>query len=181
MKTIKLNERHYLALGFVLFLIIVFVYIKLNYVNYSGSAEHFDNNQELNKSASNNIPVLDTVPVANPDTGTILDGPGFELGYVQGTTEDIPNTIPGNYYFLDDGANGEMSIQHNMCSKSCCSEQWPTPFKMDYDPYVCQNKDKYVPSNIFCNNAFQSSGCMCLTKDQASFLYNRGGNGNQQF
>ena len=39
------------------------------------------------------------------------------------------------------------------------------------------NKDKYVPSNIMCNNAYQDSGCLCLTKEQAGFLSNRGGNG----
>ncbi|MBA42456.1 MAG: hypothetical protein CMF62_00415 [Magnetococcales bacterium] len=89
--------------------------------------------------------------------------------------------IPENYYFLDDGAGGRMSIQHNLCSKSCCSEQYPTPFKMKHDPYVCNNKDKFVPSNIYCNNSFQDSGCLCLTKDQSEYMYNRGGNGREWF
>jgi hypothetical protein len=120
-------------------------------------------------------------PQTDPSVGAIMDGPGFE----KNTTEQAGNNnfaaIPSNYYFLDDGAGGEMSVQHNMCSKSCCSNQWPTPFKQKYDPYVCQNKDQFVGSRIFCNNTFQDSGCLCLTKKQAQFLYNRGDNGREWF
>jgi hypothetical protein len=121
------------------------------------------------------------LPFVNPKIGTIIDGPGFEKGEVEGVNQNTLSTIPSNYYFLDDGAGGEMSIQHNLCSKSCCAEQWPTPFKQKYDPYVCQNADKFVPSNIFCNNTFQDAGCLCLNKKQSLFLYNRGGNGREWF
>jgi hypothetical protein len=116
-----------------------------------------------------------------PKTGILLDGPGFEKGEFEGVPQETLSAIPSNYYFLDDGAGGEMSIQHNLCSKSCCSEQWPTPFKQKYDPYVCGNKDEFVPSQTFCNNSFQDSGCLCLTKKQAQFLYNRGSNGRSWF
>jgi len=127
-------------------------------------------------------------PVAVPDapyidtqTGTLLDGPGYEKGLSESAYQEPGSSIPSNYYFLDDGAGGEMSIQHNLCSKSCCSEQYPTSFKQQYDPYVCGAKDQFVPSNIFCNNATQSAGCLCLSKKQAQFLYNRGGNGREWF
>lgn len=119
-------------------------------------------------------------PFVDVTTGTIMDGPGFERGPVEGSAE-VPDQIPSNYYFLDDGAGGEMSIQHNLCSKSCCSAQWPTPFKQKYDPYVCGNKDNFIPSNIMCNNTFNDSGCLCLSKKQGQFLYNRGGNGREWF
>jgi len=125
-------------------------------------------------------PVAQDAPYVNPNTGLIIQGPGYEVGEIEGAPE-LPTSIPSNYYFLDDGAGGEMSIENNLCSKSCCSEQWPTPFKMKYDPYVCQNKDQFVPSNYFCNNTFQDSGCLCLTKKQAQSLYNRGGNGREWF
>lgn len=121
------------------------------------------------------------VPAVDPTTGVMVDGPGFEQGEIEGTPEATLASIPANYYFLDDGAGGEMSIQHNLCSKSCCSEQWPTPHKLKHDPYVCGNKDKMYPSNYFCNNTFQDSGCLCLTKKQHDFLYNRGGNGREWF
>jgi hypothetical protein len=74
----------------------------------------------------------DQRPYVDVKTGSIMDGPGFERGFedrerseVEGVPANLPPSIPSNYYFLDDGAGGEMSIQHNLCSKSCCSEQWP--------------------------------------------------------
>lgn len=97
-------------------------------------------------------------PYINPETGALLDGPGFEKGDIDGVSQEVRENIPSNYYFLDDGAGGEVSIQHNLCSKSCCSEQWPTPFKQKYDPYVCQNGKRFSKSNYFCNNSFQDSG-----------------------
>jgi len=138
--------------------------------------EHFGEQEQEHKAVDKNMPFVD------PKTGSLIDGPGFERGDVEGVTQESLSTIPSNYYFLDDGANGEMSIQHNLCSKSCCSAQWPTPFKQKYDPYVCGGaKSDYVPSTIFCNNSFQDAGCLCLNKKQATFLYNRGGNGRELF
>lgn len=87
------------------------------------------------------------------------------------------DAIPSNYYFIDNGL-GDMSLSNNMCSKACCSKQWPVPFSLKPDPAVCQNLNEFVPTNIFCNNALQDAGCMCVTKKQANFLNNRGGNGN---
>lgn len=120
-------------------------------------------------------------PTEYPTTGTIMDGPGFERGTMEVSQGQTSTEIPSNYYFLDDGANGEFSIQNNLCSKSCCSSQWPVPFALKYDPTVCQNSNEYVGSNIMCNNSFQDSGCACLTKKQANFIYNRGTNGREWF
>lgn len=124
-------------------------------------------------------------PYVGPQVGTLMDGPGYAEAEwdKRGPSGDVYTRIPSNYYFLDDGADGEMSIQHNLCSKSCCSESWPTPHKLSSgaDPYVCKNKNKFVPSRIMCNNSFQDSSCLCLTKKQASFLYRRGGNGREWF
>ncbi|AYV78262.1 MAG: hypothetical protein Edafosvirus8_12 [Edafosvirus sp.] len=81
-----------------------------------------------------------------------------------------------NMYLLDDGGNGNLGLQYDMCSKSCCSNQWPTPFKLPTDPLICANKDKFMPSPYFCNNGFQDSGCLCMTKPQYANLMNRGNN-----
>lgn len=116
----------------------------------------------------------------DPKTGTMMDGPGW-IDPILEQTEPSKGNTPANYYLLDDGAMGKMSIQNNLCSRSCCSAQWPTPFKMKHDPYVCANKDKYIPTHITCNNVFQDSGCLCLDKDQAAFITNRGGNGRDWF
>lgn len=115
-------------------------------------------------------------------TGSIIvDGAGSEKGEIEQHEVNPSEDIPDNYYFLDDGAGGRMSIQHNLSSKSCCAEQYPTPFKLKKDPYVCANKGQFVASNIMSNNSFQDSGCNCLTKEQAGFIYNRGGNGREWF
>lgn len=122
-----------------------------------------------------------TLPLINPRVSSLADGPGYEVGPMDEANQSAFANIPSNYYFLDDGAGGEMSVINNLCSKSCCSEQWPLSFKMKHDPYVCQNKDKFVPSNMFCNNSFQDAGCLCLGRNQSKFLMTRGNNGVEFF
>ncbi len=136
--------------------------------------------QQQVAAAAGSVAVPDA-PYIDTQTGTLLDGPGYEKGLSESAYQEPGSSIPSNYYFLDDGAGGEMSIQHNLCSKSCCSEQWQTPHRQKYDPYVCGAKDQFVPSNIFCNNSFGDAGCLCQSKKQAQFLYNRGGNGREWF
>lgn len=68
------------------------------------------------------------------------------------------------------------SLQNNMCSKSCCSQQYPPPHMLDHDAMVCANKDKFVPNDYKCNNSWQDSGCVCMTEKQKDFLARRGGN-----
>jgi hypothetical protein len=86
--------------------------------------------------------------------------------------------------YADGSDDGEMkSVDYSSvdlrtapCSKSCCSSQYPTPFKLRDDKNVCANKGKFVPNNLICNNEWQDSGCMCLTQKQSDFLSSRGGN-----
>ncbi len=79
---------------------------------------------------------------------------------------------------LDDGNNGLMGLNYNMCSKSCCSKQYPTPFTQDVDVVADSMSDKFTPSQYTCNNAWQNTGCVCMTKNQKSFLASRGNNNN---
>lgn len=117
-----------------------------------GATEGFNAEENVAEKIDMPKPEIDVA------VGSVVDGPGFEKGGVDGVGQEILSTIPSNYYFLDDGADGAVSVQHNLCSKSCCSAQWPTPFKQKYDPYVCSNKSEYVSSQLFCNNSFQDSG-----------------------
>ena len=71
---------------------------------------------------------------------------------------------------------GQIGFGSNMCSKSCCTPQYPPPFVQDQDPLVCNSKDKFVSSNYTCNNGWQNSGCLCLTEAQSDFLGSRGEN-----
>lgn len=153
-------------------------------VTYEDVEEGFDNTLiEEEFEDMDKVPVLTTEegnvygPLINPENSSIMDGPGFEAGPIEGISGDEFSLIPSNYYFLDDGENGQQSIQHNLCSKSCCSSQYPTPHKLKHDPFVCANKDEFVPTNTMCNNTFQDSGCLCMTKKQANFIRSRGGNG----
>jgi hypothetical protein len=108
-------------------------------------------------------------------TGSFMSGKDFDRPVI---SDDVPpiDIIPSESYLLDDGSNGNSGLHTNLCSPSCCSSQYPLPFKLKYDRAVCQNKDKFVPNNYMCNNSWQDSGCLCLTKKQSTFLHNRGGN-----
>ena len=104
------------------------------------------------------------------NTGVITDASEFI-----GLPDEIvppwgPSDIP------DDSMNNVMDLRHNMCSKSCCSNQYPPPFLLDHDAMVCNNNDTFVGNTYKCNNAWQNSGCVCLTDTQRDFLAKRGGN-----
>lgn len=109
-------------------------------------------------------------------SGVVMSGPEFiPSQYLSPWYQAYTGNLK-NYYLLDDGKGGQAGLQFNQCSKACCSEQWPLPFKMPVDSAVCANKDEYVPNNYTCNNAWQDSGCVCMTKDQAEHIGSRGGN-----
>ena len=136
--------------------------------------ENMENVEENNKGVKNG----GKCAYVDASTGAIVDGPSFEGGDI-----DKPSWYSGDLdpsmYFLDDGADGEFSIQNNMCSKSCCSNSWPSiSVTRKDDPYVCAMKEKgeLMPSNLTCNNAYQDTGCLCLNKKQYQFLSNRGTN-----
>lgn len=109
-------------------------------------------------------------------SGVLMDGGEF-------TPKELLSpwyqTYTGNVkqqYILDDGGNGSNGLHYNMCSKACCSEQYPLPFKLPFEERVCLNKQKFVPSPYMCNNAWQDTGCVCMTKGQSDFIGGRGNN-----
>lgn len=120
-------------------------------------------------------------PYVNAGTGILIDSTAYDSGLGSRMRYQTGGNIPSNYYFLDDGANGEMSVENNIVSKSCCGASWPTPFQQNADPYVCGNKDEFVQSRMFGNNTYQDSGCLCVSKKQSEFLYNRGNNARGWF
>ena len=89
--------------------------------------------------------------------------------------EDVIGYIPGNYYFLDTGM-GDVNSVGSVVSPLCCGNQYDTPFDVESDPYILANKDKFVKSRYFGNNSTADAGCLCLNKDQATLISNRGTN-----
>lgn len=104
----------------------------------------FPNNKNIqgmqNVTSTNNIPTYPSLPSNNCD----------------------PKQKP-DYYVLDD----EFNFSNNVCSKSCCAPQWPTPINEPVDPNIINNMDNFVLNNLYCKG---QEGCMCLTKKQAAMI-----------
>jgi len=104
----------------------------------------------------------------NPDTRTLMSG--YDL---------LPTTIIPPWGAAPDAPNNDIDdklMRFNLCSPLCCSQQWPLPFKLGYDRYVCNSEQEYMPTTMTCNNSWQNSGCACVNKSQYDFLVNRGNN-----
>lgn len=88
-----------------------------------------------------------------------------EFGLYESTLNEDP--INKN---LDD----DLNFKFNLCSKSCCTPQYPLPFSVPIDKMTCESKEELFPSNYTCNNSWQDTGCLCLTKKQSEFLESKG-------
>jgi hypothetical protein len=111
-------------------------------------------------------------------TGSAVSGSEF-VGLPHEIEPANGDTTVANYGAvdrLDDGYNGAGGLNYNVCSKSCCGPQYPPPFALEEDEFVAKNKDKYVPNNYMCNNAWNNTGCVCMTKDQREYISSRGHN-----
>jgi len=109
-------------------------------------------------------------PHVDTKTQTVMSGSGFL---------DSIMTSYGYHPYMDDQidiGNDGMRLSNDICSKSCCSPQFPTPGDMPEDPFILANKDKFVPTGYTCNNSFNDSGCLCMTRKQGEFINRRGNN-----
>ena len=50
-----------------------------------------------------------------------------------------------------------------ICSKKCCSTQWPNTTNNSIDPNIDMNK--YLPTNLNCNDGIHDTGCICKKKN----------------
>ncbi len=178
LKSLDLNMILTLVLG----LVVIFVLYKCFFSNEGFAKSEGKKHRKMHRRGSTATPhelvehereITINPPYHNPDTRTIMAGSGFipqkdhmpAWGNNHGLVDD-----------LDDGESGNMGMHYNLCSPSCCSAQYPTPHKLAKDPLVCGREDEFVPNSQTCQNSWQSSGCSCVTKKQAAFLYNRGNN-----
>ncbi len=84
------------------------------------------------------------------------------------TADNINNSI----------SNDDKSYTLGVCSKNCCTTQWPVPInlteKSKVTPDMVGKNKKYSRSNLTCNNGVINTGCLCLTKKSRAMLENRG-------
>ena len=137
----------------------------------------------IEQSKTNNVPINPLV--YDPKNGTITAGSEFismpdevippwgdsAIEYVSETGAKF-----GVADILDDGYHGLIGLQNNMCSKSCCTPQYPTAMDNEHDDAVCNSGENFVPNSYQCKNSWQGAGCKCMTKTQFDFLSSRGGN-----
>jgi len=112
-------------------------------------------------------------------TGTIMTGSQF----IEKTGVIAPLWVPPAWdpNALGPSSKGELNpddydndprMIYNKCSLSCCSPQYPPPFKTEVDPFVCgeDGKSKYLSSDYMCTNNAGGTGCLCMTPKQAEGL-----------
>jgi len=170
-------------------LVIVLAYITFFWVIYprmtpqsTPETENFAEESKVQNVENNKVSPETQAPPASPASPAMnpMDNMDITMAPISDDISGV-DEVPDNYYLLDDGANGMMSIRNNLCSPSCCSDQYPTSFKLRPDENVCASKGNFVPSSYMCNNSYQDSGCLCMTKEQSNFLSTRGGNGGELF
>jgi hypothetical protein len=161
-----INKEIMIFVAFIVIVLFGLLLIHLIYPNVLnfGSENFGDVTSTYSRTKSNNYLNQEDIPIKSLDDKENND-----------TSQKINNSSYGDNFFLDVGLVN-LSLHQPLCSKSCCSPQFPLPFSLPSDKMICDSKDEYIPSGISCNNGFQDSGCLCMTKDTAKFIANRGGN-----
>ena len=96
----------------------------------------------------------------------------------------VKHGLGGSEHF-EQAASGGLSstdkIDQSMCSRDCCSPQWPVGFDTARDPRI-QPGDvgtKYMPTGYTCLGTAagdKGAGCACVSKKQYDMLGSRGEN-----
>lgn len=76
-------------------------------------------------------------------------------------TEDFYNN--NKYFDLKYDTTTLPNMEKIVCSKNCCSTQWPTPQPMQVE-YQKIDMNEYLPTNLNCNDGIHDTGCMCKKK-----------------
>jgi hypothetical protein len=76
-------------------------------------------------------------------------------------TEEFYNN--NNYFDLKYDTPTGHGMEKIVCSKNCCSTQWPTPESTQIkDPNI--DMKEYLPTNLNCNDGINDTGCICKKK-----------------
>ena len=173
------DKKQIFTYGIIAFVVLVIIYYFMtgseNFIGVSPGSSSDSKNPMSNQDLMQ-IPAL-----YNRRTGDVVTGSEF-LGVPDEIATAWGAKFGENNNLNTDGpaSDGSEGLNYNMCSKSCCSAQYPPPFPLDDDVVVSQMKKdgKFVPTSYKCNNAWQDSGCVCMTPKQHEFLASRGNNAN---
>ena len=80
--------------------------------------------------------------------------------YCNNTSDEEFNN---NYFDLKNDTPLQYNMEKIICSKKCCSTQWPNTTKNSIDPNIDMNK--YLPTNLNCNDGIHDTGCICKKKN----------------
>lgn len=184
----------------ILIAIILWILFSVFNPNHETAAENFcpksvkSMEQEQEQEQENNYVLKPNVPCNYKPVKEIPLKPSCDTNTDTKTINKIINTsieyAPQDQYFTPWGSIikigdnnstpsetsiADYTLSFNQCSPSCCSDQWPVPFKTS-DDTLCGNKNEFVKNNYYCNNGWQNSGCLCMTQKQSDFLKTRGSN-----
>jgi hypothetical protein len=151
----------------------------------NGNDVNASNDTRYDSLDANQMPIPGSVPAFNncaalgvsldKSKPSLVDGKHYGMK-TSGLGYPVDNELDGylgaTYYFLDTGEN-QISSLGDRCSSSCCSNQYPTPFGQESSEAMVDG-NKYVKSRMYCNNSNDSAGCLCLNKDNAYMIQNRG-------
>jgi hypothetical protein len=68
-----------------------------------------------------------------------------------------------NYFNLTNDTDIGYNMEKIICSKKCCSTDWPNTTNNSIDPKIDMNK--YLPTNLNCNDGIHDTGCVCKKKN----------------
>jgi hypothetical protein len=93
----------------------------------------------------------------------------YNNNYNNNNTDDFYNNNieefynNNNYFDLKYDTPTGHGMEKMVCSKSCCSTQWPTSVSTQIkDPKIDMNE--YLPTNLNCNDGINDTGCICKKK-----------------
>ena len=139
-------------------------------VNLLGRINDFVISLFPNRCGCNSQTTRENLTEVKPDSMTSDDVPSVKstvdtdnmVNNLAAVDEDLKipykykNATYGDNYFIDDGGDGNIALTSSLCSKSCCTKQYPLPFDLQTDKLVDDKGVEYITTGYTCNNGLFS-------------------------